>query len=155
MNVPLNDELLIIEGETSFLLVGKATRTFVLCIETTTEEFCQTVEPEDFVVVSAPEGGSIDQARMLLELIRKYHMPLVVLPKGHPGSRRLKMVVSVGPEVLLSCGIQRGTHPEQHVICSSDELAGMHILGVKGGVEITSAQQDITIRYLAEKQSGR
>jgi hypothetical protein len=76
-------------------------------------------------VVSAPEGGDLGQAMILLELIREYHAPLVVLPKGHPGSARLKMVISAGDEIELNCSIQRGTHPKQHLLCGSEEMAGM------------------------------
>ena len=62
---------------------------------------------------------------MLMELVRTWHVPLLVLPRNHPGSRRISRVVSVAPEVRTSCSITRGTHPEQHLICSSDELAGI------------------------------
>jgi hypothetical protein len=148
MIVPLHDQLLLIEGTSSFLLIGKAGERFVLCIETAESEYCQTVEGGDLVVVSAPEGGPLAQAEMLLELVRTYHMPLVVLSKGHPGSKRLKMVVSVGPEVFTSCEIQRGTHPEQSVICGSDELAGIRVRGVNGGVEVEEPLQKISFRYL-------
>jgi hypothetical protein len=150
MNVSLGDELLFIEGSSSFLLVGKAQAEFSLCIEMSEDEICQTVEPDDLIAVSAPEGGSLRQAWMLLELVRTYHMPLVVLSRNHPGSRRLRMVVSAGPEVLLSCGIVRGTHPEQHLICASDELSGMRILGVNGGVVIEGAPEEIQLRHLKE-----
>lgn len=147
MIVPLSDQLLLIEGDSSFLLIGKAGERFVLCIETTDDEYCQTVAAEDLIVVSAPEGGPVDQARMLLELVRTYHMPLLVLPRGHPGSKRLRMVVSVGPEVYTSCEIQRGTHPEQYVICGSEELAGIRVRGVNEGVEIEGPLPTLSFGY--------
>jgi hypothetical protein len=147
MIVPLSDQLLLIEGDSSFLLIGKAGERFVLCIETTDDEYCQTVAAGDLIVVSAPEGGPVEQARMLLELVRTYHMPLLVLPRGHPGSKRLRMVVSVGPEVFTSCEIQRGTHPEQSVICGSEELAGIRVRGVNGGVEIEGLLQEFSFCY--------
>jgi len=84
---------------------------------------------------------------MLLEFVRRYHLPLVVLPKNHPGSSRLKMVVAVGDEILLACDIQRGTHPEQNLICSSGELAGLRLSGGRGVVEIENIPPDITIEY--------
>jgi hypothetical protein len=74
---------------------------------------------------------------MLLELVRTYHLPLVVLPRGHPGSRRLKHVVSAGPVITMACTIQRGTHPEQHLLCSSEELSGLVLEGSGGGIRIT------------------
>jgi len=142
MNVPLTDELLLIEGEKSFLLVGKAPALFVLCIETTDSEYCQTVEKGDLIIVSAPEGGPVTQAQMLLELVRKYHTPLIVLPKDHPGSERLRMVVSVAPEIHLKSEIIRGTHPEQHLICSSDEMNDLRITTVSDGINIEADVHD-------------
>ncbi len=136
MNYPLEDGLLLIRGDHSFLLVGKAEEQFSLCIETSREEFCQGVLPGDVIVVSAPEGGAVEPALMLMELVRTWHVPLLVLPKDHPGSRRISRVVSVAPEIHTSCSIRRGTHPEQHLVCSSDELAGMVLKGTDRGVEI-------------------
>lgn len=150
MKISLGDELLLIEGSSSFLLVGRALTRFALCIETAEDEICQTVEADDLIAVSAPEGGNLRQAWMLLELVRTYHMPLVVLSGSHPGSRRLKMVVSAGPEVLLNCGIVRGTHPEQHLLCTSEELSGMRILGEDGGVVIEGAPEEIRLSHLEE-----
>ena len=85
MIVPLRDELLLISGTRSFLLAAKANALFALRIETPDQEYCQTIEPSDIVVVSAPEGGALEPAIMLAEFVRTYHMPLIVLPKNHPG----------------------------------------------------------------------
>lgn len=148
MYLPLGEgRLLLIRGENSFLLIGKADVRYALAFETLEKEYSQTVEEGDLIVVSVPEGGSVEAARMLLELVRGNHIPLIILPKGHPGSRRLKMVVSVAPEILLACDIQRGTHPEQYVLCSSDELGGMRISGVKDGVEIERMPPDLAVEY--------
>lgn len=146
--VPLGEELLLIRGKDSFLLVGKAGSRFALCIETPDDEYCQTVDPDDLVVVSMPEGGPVGQARMMLELVRQYHIPLVVLPKDHPGSRRLSMVVSVAPEILLACDIRRGTHPEQHLLCSSAELSGLSLAGVPGGVTMKHLPPGVAIEHI-------
>ena len=95
------------------------------------------MSPGDLVAVSAPEGGSVEPALMLLELVRTHHLPLVVLPKNHPGSKRIPYVVSAGPEIRTNCSIVRGTHPEQHLICSSDELAGIALSGTTEGIVIS------------------
>jgi hypothetical protein len=145
MKYPLEDGLLLIRGAYSFLLVGKAEEQFSLCIETSTEEFCQGVLRGDVIVVSAPEGGAIEPALMLMELVRTWHVPLLVLPRNHPGSRRISRVVSVAPEVHTSCSITRGTHPEQHLICSSDELAGMVLKGTDRGVEILHMHKEVAV----------
>jgi hypothetical protein len=150
MKYPLEDGLLLIRGVSSFLLVGKATEQFSLCIETSEEEFCQGVVPGDVIVVSAPEGGAVEPALMLMDLVRMWHVPLLVLPRNHPGSRRVSRIVSVAPEVSTSCSIRRGTHPEQHLVCSSDELAGISIRGEPGGLEIGGLPAGVslkTIRY--------
>jgi hypothetical protein len=142
MIAPLHDEFLLIEKDHSFLIIAKARERFALCIETAAEELCQTMEPEDLVAVSGPEGGDIGAGVMLIELVRRYHTPLLVLPKGHPASRQLRYVVSAGPVITTSCSIIRGTHPEQHLICASEELSGITVKGVVGGVEITDLPEN-------------
>jgi hypothetical protein len=136
MNYALDDEVLLIRGKQSFLLVAKVKNRFGLCIETAHEEYCQGVEAGDLVVVSAPEDGVIEPALMLIDLVRTFHVPLLVLPKDHPGSRRISYVVSVGPEIFTSCSIRRGTHPDQHLICSSVELAGITLKRSEQGVDV-------------------
>jgi len=146
MNYALDDELLLIRGKQSFLIIALVKNSFGLCIETSHDEYCQGVEAGDLVVVSAPEDGAIEPALMLIDLVRSFHVPLLVLPKDHPGSRRISYVVSVGPEIFTSCSIQRGTHPEQHLICSSDELAGIILKGTGQGVEISPVPAGISLQ---------
>lgn len=148
MKYPLEDGLLLIRGNRSFLLIGLAKDRFSLCIETSTEEFCQGVTPGDVIVVSAPEGGAVEPALMLMELVRTYHVPLLVLPRNHPGSRRVSRVVSVDKEVHTSCSITRGTHPEQHLVCSSDELAGLSIRGISGGFELEGLTAGLSLQTI-------
>ena len=151
MNYTLADEMLLISGKHSFLLVAKVKSTFGLCIETSADEYIQGVEAGDLVVVSAPEGGAVEPALMLIDLVRTFHLPLLVLPKNHPGSRRISYVVSAGPEIFTSCSIQRGTHPDQHLICSSGELSGIILKGECGEVRISPLQGDITVRHIKFK----
>ncbi len=148
MKYPLDDGLLLIRGNHSFLLIGKAKDRFSLCIETSTEEFCQGVMPGDVIVVSAPEGGPLEPALMLMDLVRTYHVPLLVLPRNHPGSRRISRVVSVDKEVHTSCSVTRGTHPEQHLVCSSDELAGLTIRGASEGFELIGLPPGISLQTI-------
>jgi hypothetical protein len=133
----LDDESLLLQGKTSFLLVALIKNSFGLCIETADDEYVQGVEAGDLVVVSAPDGGAIEPALMLMDLVRTFHVPLLVLPKNHPGSKRISYVVSVGPEIFTSCSIRRGTHPDQHLICSSDELAGISLKRIEHGVDVS------------------
>ena len=125
----------------TFCMIGRVLSPFHLFIETYGDEYCHYLEEGDLVVVSAPEGGEIGQAMILLELIRKYHAPLVVLPKGHPGSKRLTMVVSAGDHIEINCSIQRGTHPQQHLLCGSEDMAGIVLKRSDMGVEITGGDQ--------------
>jgi hypothetical protein len=148
MIFPLDEEFLLISGTNSFLLIAKITTRFALCIETSSDEYIQGVEPGDLVVVSAPRGGAVEPAMMLIELVRTYHMPLLVLEKGHPGSERLSLVVSVAREIATNCSIQRGTHPEQHLVCSSGELAGITFKGTTYGVEISPVPAGITLQRI-------
>ena len=85
---------------------------------------------------------------MLLALVRTYHLPLIVLPRNHPGSKRIPYVVSVAPEIQTSCSIVRGTHPEQHLVCSSDELAGLTIRMTRDGITIAPLPATLTLERL-------
>jgi len=136
MRREIRDRLLLITGERSFLLIGRAGTSFPLFIETNAQEYCQGVEADDLIVVSSPEGGEVEPAIMLLELVRTYRIPLIVLPRDHPAIRRLRLVVSVAPEIRGLCGIQRGTHPEQGVICTSEEFGSVVLRGEDGAVTI-------------------
>ncbi|HVN66704.1 MAG TPA: alpha/beta hydrolase [Methanomicrobiales archaeon] len=154
MRYPLGDRILLIEGDSSFLLAGRALSEFPLYIETLNGEYCETISPDDLVVISAPEGGDTEPAQMLLELVRRYRLPLLVLPKDHPGSKRLPLVVSVSASLLLSCTIRRGTHPDQHLLCSSEELAGITLKGSDGCIEIGGVPSAVRISYLDERAAG-
>ena len=145
------DGILLVRGRSSFLLAAPARERFTLFLEDCQGEIVQSVEPDDLVVVSAPEGGPLEPALLLLRLVRDHHVPLIILPKGHPGSRRLRRVVSVAPRVLLACGIQRGTHPEQHLICSSDELAGITLSGSDGEIVLDQVPPGLDVGILSGK----
>jgi hypothetical protein len=148
MNIPLREEFLLLSGAHSFLIAAKVNACFALCIETAETEYCQTLEPDDLVAASGPEGGLVEPALMLIEFVRKHRIPLMVLPKDHPGSRRFRYVVSAGPVINSSCSIRRGTHPEQHLLCSSDELAGIVLTGIPGGVEISNLPEGVSLQCL-------
>ncbi|MFA5236245.1 MAG: alpha/beta hydrolase [Methanoregula sp.] len=148
MNVSLGNDVLMVKGLHSFLLAASVNEAFPLCIESSDQEYCQGVRPGDLVVVSAPGSGPVEPALMLLELVRTYHLPLIVLPKNHPGSKRIPYVVSVGPEIQTNCSIVRGTHPEQHLVCSSDELAGLTLAGTTDGIAIDNLPAAISYEVI-------
>jgi len=145
---PLDDGYLVLEGASSYLAVARALRRLPLCIETVEGELVQGLDVDDLIAASAPSGGPLAPALMLIELVRRYGLPLVVLPKGHRGSRRLRVVVSAGPSIRIACDIQRGTHPEQDVLCGADEFAGLVLRGVPGGIEVEGGSPRLAIRRL-------
>ena len=55
------------------------------------------------------------------------------------------MVLSVGENVRLDCGIVPGTHPEQDILCSCDSLSGLEITKTKTGVELNKDFDNYTI----------
>jgi hypothetical protein len=148
-NLPNDGTFILIRAGTSYVLAGKPGTSFALCIEAPDEEVCQGLTEEDIIAVSAPEGGPLEPAVMLLELVRLYRTPLVVLPADHPGSGRLRYVVSAGDTIRLSCTIRRGTHPEQDILCGSRELSGMCLRGIPGGIEVMGLTGDISVSYLS------
>ena len=148
-NLGLGNEYLLIQGNNSFLLIGKAGSQICICIETTDTEYCQGLSADDLIVVSAPEGGPLEPAIMLLELVRTYRCPLMVLPKGHPGSKRLRYVISAGERIRLSCSIERGTHPEQEVLCANGEFTGLVLQAVNGGMIIEGPEKDYPVSRIS------
>jgi hypothetical protein len=151
MTVSVGNDVLHVKGAHSFLLVASVREAFPLCIEASCEEYVQGVHPGDLVVVSAPEAGPVEPALMLLELVRTYHLPLMVLPRDHPGSKRIPYVVSVGPTIQTNCSIVRGTHPEQYLICSSDELAGIKLSGNGAGIDIFPLSPNLTLERIKSR----
>jgi len=83
---------------------------------------------------SADENALLRGLKCVIFMLRELNSPLIVLPKGHPATKRLRTVVSVGKRIVLSCEITPGTHPEQHLLCSPSEFNGVEILAYKGGV---------------------
>jgi len=113
-------------GEVIFLSDGKNTLGAVkahttrhVFIETATEELVQFLEEDDLIAASAFYGGEEAKQAIscMIYLVSEGHMPLLVLPKDHPATRRLPIVISAGKDILLtSCSVP-GTHPEQDVLC--------------------------------------
>jgi hypothetical protein len=147
-NLPDRRDLLLVRSGKSFLLAGKVLSRFPLFLETMEGETVVGLAPDDCVAVSAPEGGSPDAAAMLIELVRSHQTPLIILPKGHPGSSRLKYVVSAGEVIRVSCTVERGTHPEQDILCGSDGLSGMTLRGTEGGLEVFMDRDAIEVSVL-------
>ncbi|RBQ24423.1 MAG: hypothetical protein ALMCE001_12850 [Methanocorpusculum sp. MCE] len=142
------DYPVVIRGTTSFLLIVKAVEKFPLLIETDTDELVQGVYPGDLIIVSAPEGGYILPALYLLEMVRTYHLPVIALPKTHPAGKRLSYVVSAAEKIEMRCDINRGTHPEQHLLCSADEFTGMTLYSEGNDLVIEHPRSGISLSCL-------
>ncbi len=133
------DEILFLKGSSGELGVVKASKDMQIFIGTPEgEEVVQFLQTEDLIAVSAFSVGEKAEkgVRCMIHLIREHASPIVVLPENHPTSKRLSMVVSCGEFIRLDCGIQPGTHPEQDILCACEDLSGVEILGLDGGVEI-------------------
>jgi hypothetical protein len=137
--IPLNStELLLVHGQTGTLAIVKVGRKRQFFVETPEDEIVLALGPEALLVASGfgTDEQIVNGLRCVLYMIREVNSPLIVLPKDHPASARLKIVVSAGKRIVLSCEIAPGTHPEQHLLCGMEEFSSAEILGVEGGVEL-------------------
>lgn len=137
--IPLkNDELLLVHGQTGTLAMVKVGKKRQFFVETPERELVLAMGPEALLVASGfgTDEQIVNGLRCVLYMIREVNSPLIVLPKDHPASARLKIVVAAGTRIVLSCDITPGTHPEQHLLCSMTEFDGAEILGVEGGLEL-------------------
>ena len=158
------DEILFVRGKAGVLAIAKVGTQREFLIETPEKEIYLFASPEDLIVasgfyaslnasdskssnnsrenggnsgeseVSAAENALLRGLKCVIFMLRELNSPLIVLPKGHPATKRLRTVVSVGRRIVLSCEITPGTHPEQHLLCSPSEFNGVEILAYKGGV---------------------
>jgi hypothetical protein len=139
-----DDEIAYLEGKSGTLAIAK-TRGNYFYLETEEEETVLFTEPEDLIVASSfGYGEKIRRGlRCTIFSLRELNAPLIVLPKGHPASPRLKIVVSIGPATRLCCTIQPGTHPEQDVLCGSEEFNDLEVLAEPGGATIKGFSEEI------------
>ena len=131
------DEIAYLVGRSGTLAIAKTNGNFFY-LETESEEIVLFTDPEDLMVASSRGTGEtvMRGLRCTIYQLRELGAPLIVLPKGHPASPRLKTVVSIGPCTRLSCKIEQGTHPEQDVLCGSEEFHEAQVLARTGGAEI-------------------
>ena len=131
-------ELLLVHGQTGTLAIVKVGEKRQFFVDTPEKEIVLGLGPEALLVASGfgTDERIVNGLRCVLYMIREVNSPLIVLPKNHPASARLKIVLSAGTRIVLSCEITPGTHPEQHLLCGMTEFDGAEILGVEGGVEL-------------------
>ena len=147
--IPLQpDEIIFLKGNTGTVGVVKFAKNGHIFIGTPDkEEIVMFLEKEDIIAVSALNSGflSEDGIKSLIFLLRDLGAPLVVLPSDHPTSKRLPLVASCGEKIRLNCNITPGTHPEQDILCACDELSGLEIKAIKGGLDIKGHLKEFKI----------
>ena len=94
---------------------------------------------------SADENALLRGLKCVIFMLRELNSPLIVLPREHPATKRLRTVVSVGKRIVLSCEITPGTHPEQHLLCATPEFNGVEILAYKGGVSFRGLSEAVCL----------
>lgn len=107
-------------------------------VETDKEEIVLGTSNNDILVASSLISG--EKMKQILKTslytLRELSFPLIVLKKGHPASKRLKLVFGFGDKILLDSCIEAGTHPEQHLLCSAQPLSKLCIKAKNEGIEI-------------------
>ena len=144
-------EILFLIGDTGTVGIVKVANNQMLFIGTPEkEEIVMYLEKDDLIAVSAfGKGEKYEKAiEAMVFITREMESPIIVLPKDHPSSKRLKMVLSVGDTVRLDCNISPGTHPEQDILCSCNSLSGLKIKKTAEGVAITGEIPDYKIESL-------
>jgi len=141
------DEIAYLEGREGSIAIAKSKGLFFY-LETEAAESVLFTGPDDLMVASSWGVGEKVRRALACTIfqLREMQAPLIVLPKGHPASPRLKTVVSIGERTRCSCRIQPGTHPEQDVLCACQEFHQIEIIGRLGGAEILGlAEEEINI----------
>jgi hypothetical protein len=144
-----DDEVAFLCGKSGTVAMARALG-YSFFMETEQEEVVLFTEPEDLIVASS--FGTGEKIRRGLKCtiyqIRELGSPLIVLPKGHPASPRLKTVVSIGSRTRMSCQIRPGTHPEQDVLCGPEEFHGLQIEANSEGAAVEGYQGSIIVEKL-------
>jgi hypothetical protein len=130
-------EILFLSHNEYFLGVVKSLgKSFLL--ETEKEEIILGTGNEDIICASSLVNNEKLKPVMISTLysLRELSFPLIILNKGHPASKRLKLVFGFGNRIILDSCIEAGTHPDQHLLCSTEDLSGITVVAKKGGIEI-------------------
>jgi hypothetical protein len=143
------DEVAYLCGLSGTLALAKTLGNFFY-LETEADEVVLFTDPDDLMVASSFGAGQKIRRglRCTIFQLRELGTPLIVLPKGHPASPRLRTVISIGSRTRLSCEIQPGTHPEQDILCASEEFHGLEVRSVFGGAEVEGFPGELLIEKL-------
>jgi hypothetical protein len=145
------DEILFLIGSSGELGLAKTGQEMQIFIGTPEkEEIVVFLEKDDLIAVSTFDVGLREEKgiRSMIYLLKEFSSPIIVLPENHPTSKRLNMVVACGDHIRLDCNIMAGTHPEQDILCACQDLSGIEINAISGGVEIEGTIKDFKIEKL-------
>jgi len=145
------NEILFLIGSSGELGLPKTGRDKQIFIGTPEkEEIVLFLGKDDLIAVSTFNAGLKEEIgiKSMIYLIKEFSSPIIVLPKDHPTSKRLKMVVACGDRIRLDCNVQAGTHPEQDILCTCEDLSGLNITAVPDGVEIEGLIKDYKIEKI-------
>ncbi|MGP8321926.1 MAG: hypothetical protein ACT6FE_06350 [Methanosarcinaceae archaeon] len=148
-NVSLdNSEMLLLRGKSGTVAIVKVGPRSQFFLETEDEEIVLGLDPNDLIVASAFSAGELYEngLKCVLYMVRELKSPLIVLPKNHKASARLPIVVSAGERTVINCNITPGTHPNQDVLCGSDEFNGLEAKGTSTGVELKNIPHCVITR---------
>jgi len=148
LNINLsNDEILFLKGDNGLVGIIKiAKKNKIIYIGTPdNDEIAMFLEEDDLIAISSFNKDE-KAIKSLGYLTRESDMPIIVLDKNHPSSKRLPLVLSIGSKVKLNCNIKPGTHPEQDVLCSCDSLSGLIIAKTEDGIRLNKEFEDYEIK---------
>ena len=144
-------EILFLIGDTGIVGIVKVATEKMLFIGTPEkEEIVLYLEKDDIIAISSfgKDKKYEKGIKAMAYITREIASPIIVLPKDHPSSERLKMVLSIGDTVKLDCNITPGTHPEQDILCSCDSLSGLRINKTIDGVSIEGHLENYKLEKL-------
>jgi hypothetical protein len=142
------DEILFLIGSSGELGLAKTGQEMQIFIGTPEEEeIVVFLGKDDLIAVSTFDVGLREEKgiRSMIYLLKEFSSPIIVLPVNHPISKRLKMVVACGDHIRLDCNVMAGTHPEQDILCACQDLSGIEINAISGGVEIEGTINEFKI----------
>ncbi len=144
-------EILFLIGSSGELGLSKTGKDMQIFIGTPNkEEIVLFLGKDDLIAVSTFNAGLKEEMgiKSMIYLIKEFSSPIIVLPKDHPTSKRLKMVVACGDRIRLDCNIEAGTHPEQDILCACEDLSGLDITAIPDGIEIKGFIKEYKIEKL-------
>jgi hypothetical protein len=146
-----SDEILFLIGSSGELGLAKTGREMQIFIGTPEkEEIVVFLGKDDLIAVSTFNVGLKEEVgiKSMMYLLKEFSSPIIVLPKNHPTSKRLKMVVACGDHIRLDCNVEAGTHPEQEILCACEDLSGLDIKAVPYAVEIKGIISDFKVEKM-------